>query len=272
MNYRLFSMGTLLASFLFIAGCSEDGTTTDPIVTNTETVHLRFVPVFGTKPLQLGDQYVTTAGDSVIFTGLKFYASEFALVNTDGSETSMDGIALIDFEDSELASSGYVSLDLQGEAGTYRGVKFNIGVPFDENHRDVSTQTEPLGPNSGMYWSWNPGYIFFKVEGRVDSMGTPVNFLYHTGEDNRRKTIRLASLSGNDVTEFIVEEDDGHADHEHNVFTVKVDYSKFFQYGVTPGTPLNVKMNPAERTNHVGPKDLADRTATNFADAFSRSQ
>ena len=260
----------LLSTFFFVSlllagtGCSEDDNPTGSnSVVNAKSIELRFVPTFGDDPLVLGETYVNAAGDSVQFTVLKFYASEFGLIGTDGSEAAMEGIDLVDFEDPQVASNGYYSYTVKGELGTYRGVKFAVGVPFDQNHRDVSTQTAPLGPNSGMYWGWNPGYIFCKVEGRVDSMGTSVNFLYHTGEDNRRKTIRLASLSGDNVTEFVV------ADNDANLYTIKVDYSKFFEKGVDPSGPMNVKMNPGERTNHVGPKDVADRTAANIAEMFS---
>ena len=268
MSYsKLFSVFLLGSMVLLGIGCSEDDPVTPSIPEpNLKSIEVRFMPTFGDDPLVLGQKYVNAAGDSIAFTVLKFYASEFGLVNVDGSKTPMEGIELVDFADSQVEANGYYSYTVKGEPGTYSGLKFAVGVPFDQNHRDVSTQTEPLGPNSGMYWGWNPGYQFFKVEGRVDSMGTPVNFLYHTGEDNRRKTVRLASLAGDNVTEFTV------ADNDDNVYTVKVDYSKFFARGLDPSEPMNVKMNPGERTNHVGPKDLADRTAANFAEMFSTVQ
>ena len=262
-------LGVSLLAVLALAGtgCSDDDNPTNtPVEANLKAIELRFVPTFGEQPLVLGDKYVNAAGDSVMFTVLKFYASEFGLVGDDGAETAVDGIDLIDFEDAEAVSNGYYSYTVKGEPGTYRGIKFAVGVPFDQNHRDVSTQNEPLGPNSGMYWGWNPGYIFYKVEGRVDSMGMPVSFLYHTGEDNRRKTVRLATISGDNVTEFVV------ADSDDNVYTINVDFSKFFEKGIDPSGPMNVKMNPGERMNHVGPKDLADRTAANFAEMFSAGQ
>ena len=271
MRYTNFILITCIGFALSLVACSEEENPTNPSQ-DLQTIQLRFVPMFGDQPLQLGQPHVNAADDTVQFTTLKFYTSEFALVNTDGSETTMEGLALIDFDTPTLTTNGYVATEVKGPAGTYRGIKFALGVPFDENHRDVSTQSEPLGPNSGMYWGWNPGYIFSKVEGRVDSMGTPVDFLYHTGEDNRRKTIRLASLHGDNITEFIVEKDDGHSDHEHNIYTINVDYSKFFARGLDPSQPMQVKMNPAERRNHVGPKDLADRTAANLSEMFSKAE
>lgn len=259
-----FLTSLLLAGMLFTSvGCSDDeGPVNNNPVPNLKTVQVRFVPVFGDAPLMMDHPYQTAAGDTVLFTLLKFYVSGFSLVDTAGGELPLEGLGLVDFSDAAVAANGYYTFTVQGEPGTYRGLKFDIGVPFDQNHRDVSTQVEPLGPNSGMYWGWNPGYVFCKVEGKVDSMGTQQNFLYHIGEDNRRKTIRLASLSGSEISTFVV------ADNEENVFTVKVDVSKFFAVGLDPNGPLQVKMNPAERTHHVGPKALADRTATNFSDMF----
>lgn len=262
-QFPVFSL--FLAAFFTFAGCSDDSNPVDnnPPAPNLKTVQVRFVPVFGDAPLVLGQPYVNSAGDTVSFTLLKFYVSGFSLVDTAGGEIPMEGLGLVDFADPSVDADGAYTFAVKGEPGKYRGIKFDVGVPFDLNHRDVSTQTEPLGPNSGMYWSWNPGYIFCKVEGRVDSMGTPRNFLYHIGEDNRRKTIRLASLSGSNVTEFTV------ADNDENVFTVMVDYGRFFETGLNPSEPLQARLNPTERMHHVGPKALADRTAANFADMFS---
>lgn len=256
---------TVAVMGMAVSGCSEDTPTgtDDPTVT-LKPVQVRFVPMFGDRALDLGTSYVNAAGDTVMFTGLSFYASEFALVGSDGSEVPMDGLDLVDFSDPTVADNGYYEVEIMGTPGTYSGLKFSVGVPFDENHRDVSTQELPLGPNSGMYWGWNPGYIFFKVEGRVDSMGTPVDFLFHTGEDNRRKTVRMASVGGDNLTEFTV------AESGENVMTLKVDYARFFERGVNPAGPLSLKMNPGERRNHVGPVDLADRTAANFATMFSQ--
>lgn len=264
-QFPVFSL--FLAALFTFVGCSDDDNPVDtnPPAPNLKAVQVRFVPAFGSAPLRLGESYVNSAGDTVSFTLLKFYVSGFSLVDTAGGEIPMEGLGLVDFSDPSVDADGAYTFTVKGEPGKYRGIKFDVGVPFDMNHRDVSTQTEPLGPNSGMYWSWNPGYIFCKVEGRVDSMGATRNFLYHIGEDNRRQTIRLASLSGSNVSEFVV------ADNDENVFTVVVDYSKFFAAGLNPSGPLQTKMNSSERMHHVGPKALADRTAANLADMFSRA-
>lgn len=245
-------------------GCSDNENPVDntPLPTS-KAIQVRFVPMFGDQPLELDHKYANSAGDTVLFTLVKFYVSGFALVDTAGGEVPLEGLGLVDFADPSVDANGYYTFTVKGEPGTYRGLKFDVGVPFDQNHRDASTQTEPLGPNSGMYWGWNPGYIFCRVEGKVDSIGTAKNFAYHIGEDNRRKTIRLASLSGTSITQYVV------ADNDNNVFTVIVDCSKFFEVGLDPNGPLQVKMNAGERMHHVGPKALADRTAANVVEMFS---
>jgi hypothetical protein len=49
----------------------------------------------------------------------------------------------------------------------------------------------PLDVDSDMYWSWNPNYIFLKIEGQALVDGKPKSFFYHVGEDARRKTVHL---------------------------------------------------------------------------------
>jgi hypothetical protein len=60
--------------------------------------------------------------------------------------------------------------------GVYTGFKMGLGV--DSARNDSSgfaaipawqyPAEHPLSPAANMYWSWNPGYIFMKMEGRVD--------------------------------------------------------------------------------------------------------
>lgn len=268
----------LLTSLVLINGCKKDeGTTAPTPVDNSKPIELRFYPKWGTAPLSLNTRYVNAAGDTVQFSTIKFYISETALVDTTGREILLaDGdthakaahgsglaIWLVDMSATTVAANGYYKFLVKGNPGKYRGLKFSVGVPFSENHKDASTQSEPLGPNSGMYWSWNPGYIFHKIEGRVDSAGQSKVLNYHLGEDNRKAVIRLASLSGT-VTEFIVGE-------TNNIFKVDVDYSKLFTAGLNnPSLPMNVRMNPAERSHHVGPRNLADRIFANSQLMFAR--
>ena len=50
---------------------------------------------------------------------------------------------------------------------------------------DVSQRTgvlDPSGAGADMYWTWNSGYIFFKMEGTSPAAtGMGNSFMYHIG-------------------------------------------------------------------------------------------
>ena len=53
-------------------------------------------------------------------------------------------------------------------AGDYNQITFTIGVDSLRSTMDVSKRPGVLDPaqgHDGMYWTWNSGYIFFKMEG-----------------------------------------------------------------------------------------------------------
>ncbi len=247
---------TLLVA-LATAGCSD--VTTNPHNDATGNVVLRFTPTFDGVVLTAGTKVVTTGEDTLSFSTLKFYASEFdfepvASHGHHGAELlRVDSIFLIDLFGDESARS----FTLPTNAVHYESVAMSIGVPEVENHKDAATQTEPLGPNVGMYWGWDPGYIFFKVEGFVDSSGTSLPFVFHCGEDARKKRVVLAG------TDHIVVERDAIP-----VVTVTVALDQFFEKGVIAGQPLRLRDHPESRRHHKGPAELADLTAENFATLF----
>jgi hypothetical protein len=147
----------------------------------------------GQEPLKFGNTYQTPTGFSYQIDLLKFYISEVALVRADGTEVKVDGLALADFKkDGPTQGVSIMKLDLP--AGEYSGLRFNIGVPRELNHQDASLQKAPLGVDSGMYWAWNPGYIFYRLEGRVMLPQGEQKWVVHMGTDAFRLTARLQDL------------------------------------------------------------------------------
>src|SRR5574343_96432 len=58
-------------------------------------------------------------------------------------------------------------LELRVPEGNYKSVKFIIGVDSLKSTRPVNERTgvlDPSGAAAGMYWVWNTGYIFMKME------------------------------------------------------------------------------------------------------------
>lgn len=119
---------------------------------------------------------------------LRFYVHDVKLITTDGTKVdflittdgkwqlaagsnsfgSYPGVALLDFEDATNGCSGGTtdmnkSITGTSTAGNYVGVEFKVGVPFYLNHLAVATATAPLN-STAMYWAWNSGYKFAKIE------------------------------------------------------------------------------------------------------------
>lgn len=272
MKKSFFSLALLV---FFAFGCKEESSTvTPPPTTTDETVlfKIRIEGTFGTTPFALNQAYPTVSGDTVRFTMAKFYLSEVCVIDTLGraipvrvvdtlSTATIDNqtVTLLDYA---TAQNGAFELTLRAKPGLYRGMKFNVGVPFELNHRDASVLPKPLNIDQGMFWVWNTGYIFHRLEGKFDSSGVQKDFLYHIGLDNRNLTVQLATLSGTNATRFEVKSDGS------SIFKAKMDYSRLFTTGLTPPNPINLRQNINERTAHGGP--LADRVYMNTQSMFSR--
>ena len=62
----------------------------------------------------------------------------------------------------------------------YQSISFTIGV--DSIHNCSGLQTGALDPTNAMFWAWNTGYIFLKLEGTADASHSPGHFFeYHIG-------------------------------------------------------------------------------------------
>jgi uncharacterized repeat protein (TIGR04052 family) len=47
--------------------------------------------------------------------------------------------------------------------GNYKGLAFDIGVPFVQNHGDATLAASPLNLTA-MFWTWQAGYKFIKID------------------------------------------------------------------------------------------------------------
>jgi uncharacterized repeat protein (TIGR04052 family) len=115
------------------------------------------------------------------------------LVKADGSDVpvaltqdglwQVDDVALVDFEDATGACANGTPetrsvIEGTVPAGDYAGVRFEIGLPFDKNHADVTLAPSPLNL-SRMFWNWNAGYKFIRLD--IRSTGQPRGWLVHLG-------------------------------------------------------------------------------------------
>jgi len=133
----------------------------------------------------------TSAGQSIQTTMWQMYVSNVALVKADGTEVAVPGLNLIKL-DGKGPFQNIVAFKGDAPAGQYRGIRFDVGVPRTLNHVDASTQKDPLGLDVGMFWAWNPGYIFSRYEGKATIGNQTTDVYLHMGEDKRRLTVDLA--------------------------------------------------------------------------------
>jgi uncharacterized repeat protein (TIGR04052 family) len=91
------------------------------------------------------------------------------------------GVAMLDFEDASgtcLGTPGTrTSVDVVGPPGPWADLRFEVGVPFDLNHADPTRATPPLDQAS-MFWAWQSGYKFLRLDLRLED-GAP--WLLHLG-------------------------------------------------------------------------------------------
>ena len=148
---------------------------------------LRLVPraLFNGNDFTIGEIYTDVLGHTIRVDGFKTYIAEIKAVKTDGSEVPLQGIDLINFSQDKVYNWTI-------EKGDYQGIKFGIGVPEELNKDQDPSQyasNHPLSVNgsAGMFWTWNTGYIFTKVEGKANLDGemSPIldPWAYHVGED-----------------------------------------------------------------------------------------
>lgn len=118
------------------------------------------------KSLQLGDStYYTPHGEPYQIKRLKYYISRPGFKNN-----LQDTAFLID-------ASGNNNFEIKAEPGTYPNFNFTLGI--DSLMQSSGAQTGALDVMNGMFWTWNSGYINFKLEGFSDSSTADLNRIEH---------------------------------------------------------------------------------------------
>ena len=156
-----------------VLSCGGDG--------RGDPIELRFAAVVGDQPFECGTSY-SGLGNGAELTpkDLRFYVHDVRLLREDGGEVPVvlddDGkwqngeVALLDFEDG-CGDMGNADLNDRilgvAPAGSYTGIRFKVGVPEALNHADASLAGAPLNLTS-LFWNWNAGYKFIRIDGTSD--------------------------------------------------------------------------------------------------------
>ena len=213
---------------------------------------LSLQPMFGSENITLDSVYTMSNGYKIQFVELKAY---FTGIESGGS--IMKDAALFNF-----SQTGTLVFQANQVVANPASIQFGIGVPSSVNHNDPS-----LFPNSNplniaiandMHWDWNPGYIFFKVEAKVDTIVDGVtncdhNLVYHVGTDTYYTSKIITNLNWSATSSAI------------NQAWLKLDLKNFFE---NSGSAIDVK---TEFSTHsmASQSALTEKTRQNFAASIS---
>ena len=113
----------------------------------------------GSTPFELNTEYIQPMSqDTLTYTKLKYYVSNFKLKQADGTWWEHpESYFLVDLSEPTSLSMALNNIP----TGNYTEVSYTMGV---DSLRNVSgAQTGALSTTNGMFWSWNSGYIMVKA-------------------------------------------------------------------------------------------------------------
>lgn len=140
------------------------------------TTEISFQLLFDKMPLELAKQYPVSEKESLTIDFLKFYISDITFLK-EGTQVgkSKEKHHLIDAQNSLI----YKALcTIKKEK--FDTITFLVGL--DSKTQEKGIQGGVLDPTSQMYWTWQNGFINFKLEGKSSLCPTRKNkFQFHVG-------------------------------------------------------------------------------------------
>ncbi len=200
----------------------------------------------GERPLELSTVvYTNHFGESFTVEQCKYYVGAIRVTDREGKEELLTAdVHLIDQADT-ASSTLQLSCSLTG----LRSIAFVVGVDSAANTGGV--MTGDLDPMHGMFWTWNSGYIYARLEGQSDSARAPAHrFSWDIGG---------YKANANAARAIVLNIPDSQPDDKP--LTIEADLLKWFD----GKTPIRLSQSP---TCHE-PGTLALELADNYSTMFS---
>lgn len=157
---------------LFVS-CKKDPPTVELV--HEGTIEVNVTNVAGNQVLALNTGTYINQSDTFNVTRFRYYVSNIRLHRDDNfTYIEKESYRLLDAEDSTSCKFTLTEVPY----GNYTGIEFIIGV--DSLRNCSGAQTGALDPAVDMFWSWNQGYIFAKMEGTCPT-APGGGFIYHVG-------------------------------------------------------------------------------------------
>lgn len=159
--------GTCLLASVLLSACQTD---TERQSEGRE-VSITFNAHVHGEPAECGVRY-TDLGSSAVdaeLRNLKWFVSNVELISEDGSGACAES----GDEQMNAVITGVTS------APDIAGVRFEVGVPQEVNHLDLAEALPPLD-RSDMFWAWQSGHKFARVEWSVGEEGSASPWNFHS--------------------------------------------------------------------------------------------
>ncbi len=193
----------------------------------------------GKRIIQNDSIYYTPGGEPYTISKLKYYVSNLDM------NTARKSCFLID-------AFGIDSFTVRPQIGLYAFLSFLLGV---DSARNVSgAQDGALDPLNDMFWTWNSGYVMFKLEGNSDSSLADLHRIEHHigGFAGTNYTMRRINLS---LPKKM------HANTGRHVITVEMNLDNYWR------SVNNISISETPVIVTAGA--LAKRSADNFPQMFT---
>ncbi len=168
--------------------CNKKMMQSTDAVKSLAPINIQFQNMANELPITLNTgKYTNASGESFSISLLQYFVSNIELISADGKVYTVP-------QDSSYflikqANPQTQTIQLNVPEGRYAKIKFVLGIDSVRNTKPLSKRTGVLDPSSyegaeNMYWSWNSGYIFFKMEGNKITENPSVagkKFRYHIG-------------------------------------------------------------------------------------------
>jgi hypothetical protein len=128
------------------------------------------------NPLTLGKSILNPFGEAYTINSFSYYVSHFSLITEQGMPVDLP-VSYFLVNEKQPASK---KISFIAPAGNYKAIRLMIGVDSTRNVSGV--QSGALDPANGMFWTWNTGYIYAKLEAKSPASNAPLqNVTYHIG-------------------------------------------------------------------------------------------
>lgn len=144
-----------------------------------QPVSIKFEAEMGGQPFACSETYsgLGNTDAQVRGTDYRMYLTNVAMLKSDGTSVPVtldqniwqhENIALLDFEDATGGcknGTAQTNMTIAGTVpeGSYEGVTFDVGVPFEMNHKDPTLAPSPLNLTA-LFWNWRGGYRFLRID------------------------------------------------------------------------------------------------------------